>query len=108
MWMLGWNDGPGGSDPNLNGKSGSYIFRHGNYDYVNASVTWDPGTSDHTLPSSFYLSSAPSFFSAGASCDYPWPEVTPTESSPVQANSCGGPGLPAKARWDAGTPFIQP
>ena len=108
MWMLGWNDGPGGSDPNLNGSSGSYIFRHGNYDYVNGSVTWDTGTSDHTLPNSFYLSSAPSFFGAGASCVYKWPQVTPTGSSPIQTNSCGGSGLPAKARSDAGTPFVQP
>jgi hypothetical protein len=108
MWMIGWNSGNGGSDPNLNGISGSYLFRHGNYDYVNGAVTWDPGTSDHTLPSSFYLSSAPPFFSAGASCTYAWPQVTPTGSSPVQTNSCGGSGLPAKARWDAGTPFVQP
>jgi hypothetical protein len=108
MWMLGWNDGTGGSDPYLNGTTASYIFRHGNYDYVNAAVTWDSSTSDHTLPSSFYLSSAPSFFAAGASCAYTWPQVTPTGSSQVQANSCGGSGLPAKARWDGGKPFVQP
>jgi hypothetical protein len=107
MWMLGWNDGPGGTDPNLSGSSGAFLFRHGNYDYVTGGVTWDPATSNHTLPSSFYLSSAPASFSAGA-CTYPWPQVTPTGSTPVQKNSCGGSGLPAKARWDAGTPFKQP
>ncbi len=54
-----------------------------------------------------YLS-APTFFSAGASCTYSWPWVTPTGSTQIQSNSCGGPGLPAKARYDAGTPFVQP
>ncbi len=108
IWLTGWNDGPGGQDPYLNGATASYIFRHGDYDYVNASIAdWTTGYS-HTLPNSFYLSSKPSFFSAGASCAYPWPWVTPTGSSPIQINSCGGDGLPAKARWDAGTPFVQP
>jgi hypothetical protein len=108
MFMLGWNDGPGGQDPYLNGVSGSYIFRHGDYDYVDGSIVdWTSGYS-HTLPNSFYLSSTPSFFGPGASCTYPWPWVTPTESTVIQTNSCGGDGLPAKARWKAGTPFIQP
>jgi hypothetical protein len=106
--MLGWNGGPGGQDPYLGGAKGSYIFRHGDYDYVNASIAdWTSGYS-HTLPNSFYLSAAPAFFSAGASCTYPWPWVTPTGSTPVQTNSCGGSGLPAKARYAAGTPFKQP
>ena len=66
MWMLGWNDGNGGEDPYLDGAAGSYIFRHGNYDYVNGSIAdWTSGYS-HTLPNSFYLSSQPSFFSASA------------------------------------------
>lgn len=108
IFMLGWNAGPGGEDPYLDGASGSYIFRHGNYDYVHASIAdWTAGYS-HTIPNSFYLSSAPAFFSVGAKCTYPWPWVTPTGSTPIQANSCGGSGLPAKARYDAGTPFIQP
>ena len=68
---------------------------------------WTSGYTQ-TLPNSFYLSSAPSFFSTGASCTYAWPWVTPTGSNPIQANSCGGDGLPAKARWVAGTPFVQP
>jgi VCBS repeat protein len=105
MFMLGWNDGPGGQDPYMNGVSGSYVFRHGNYDYVTSSAQWDSNTPDHTLPNSFYLSSAPSFFAAGNRCAYPWPWVTPTGSTQIQTNSCGGSGLPAKARWDAGTPL---
>jgi hypothetical protein len=106
MWMLGWSDGNGGQDSNL--ANGAYIFRHGNYDYVNGSIAdWQSGYSQ-TLPNSLYLSSAPSFFGPGASCAYSWPWVTSTSSSPVQTNSCGGSGLPAKARFAAGMPFVQP
>jgi uncharacterized repeat protein (TIGR02543 family) len=108
IFMVGWNTGPGGQDPYMNGVKGSYIFRNGNYDYVNASIAeWASG-SPHTLPNSFYLSAAPSFFGSGAACTYSWPWVTPTGSTPVQANSCSGSGLPAKARYEAGTPFKQP
>ena len=113
MWMLGWNDGPGGQDPHLTGAAGSYIFRHGDYDYVNGSIAdWTSGYS-HTLPNSFYSSAQPSFFGAsGTKCTYPWPWVTPTGSIPIQAPSGSGcaatDGLPAKARWVAGTPFAQP
>jgi hypothetical protein len=112
MWMLGWNDGNGGQDPYLDGVKASYIFRHGDYDYVNGSIVdWTSGYS-HTLPNSFYLSSQPSFFGAsGAHCTYPWPWVIPT-NQPVQPPSgtgcTAGSALPAKARYDAGTPFTQP
>jgi hypothetical protein len=113
IWMLGWNDGNGGEDPYLDGVRASYIFRHGDYDYVNGSIAdWTSGYS-HTLPNSFYLSSRPSFFGAsGAKCTYPWPWVTPRGSSPIQSPSGTGctadTALPAKARWDAGKPFVQP
>lgn len=109
IWMLGWNSDASNSatsDPNLSG--GAFIFRHGDYDYVNGAIAdWTAGFSQ-TLPNSFYLASAPASFSAGAACTYPWPWVTPTGTSQIQANSCGGDGLPAKARWVAGTPFSQP
>lgn len=114
MFMLGWNaglpgaKGSGGQDPYLDGANGSYIYRNGNYDYVDASIVdWASGSSQ-TLPNSFYLSSAPAFFTSGASCTYPWPWVTPTGTTPIQTNSCGGSALPAKARYEAGTPFAQP
>ena len=113
IWMLGWNDGNGGEDPYLDGATASYIFRHGDYDYVNGAIAdWTSGYSD-TLPSSFYLSGQPSFFGkSGANCTYPWPWVTPTGSSPIQSPSGTGctadTALPAKARWDAGKPFVQP
>ena len=85
---------------------------HGNYDY------YDSGRRAmefrHLKPhlAQFLLSrvKAPSFFSAGSK--YPWPWVTPTGTSPIQTgpSGCGGTcsGLPAKARYDASKPFVQP
>ena len=111
IWMPGWNSdaaNPADTDPNLTASSGAFLFKHGNFDYVDgAIIDWASGYSQ-TLPNSFYLGAEPAFFSAGASCTYPWPWVTPDGSAPIQKNSCGGSGLPAKARWDAGTPFVQP
>lgn len=108
IFMLGWNGGNGGQDPNLNGKSGSYILINGNYDYVHNAVTWKGAPV--ALPSSLYLSGKPGFFVAGKG--YPWPWVTPTSSQKIQPGpvGCGGTcsGLPAQARWQAGTPFVQP
>jgi hypothetical protein len=111
IWMAGWNNlppYPNTGDPNLNGAGTHYVFRHGNYDYVTGGLVWDPNTPNHTLPDSLYLTSAPAFFSAGATCTYPWPWVTPTGSPQIQTNSCAGSGLPALARFNAGTPFVQP
>jgi hypothetical protein len=96
IWLLGWNNWDNTKyDPNL-GSSTPYVFRHGNYDYLNNAVSWDAGTPDHTLPNSFYLTQAPAFFGG-----YPWPWVTPTGSSQLYT-------LPAKARHTAGAPFGHP
>jgi hypothetical protein len=111
IWTRGSAQG-NGYDPNLwHGNSSPYMFRDGNYDFYNQSVSWNG--SSHSLPSSLYLPSAPAFFSAGSSCTYPFPWVTPTGGSPLQNASGGGAcssaaGLPARARYDAGTPFVQP
>jgi Chitobiase/beta-hexosaminidase C-terminal domain len=108
MFMLGWNGNNGGQDPYIDGSIASYVFISGNYDYVNGAIhAWASGYSQ-SLPNSLYLASAPAFFSGGASCTYAWPWVTPTASPYVQPNSCAGSGLPAQARWNAGTPFVQP
>jgi len=108
MFMLGWTGSANGQDPYLDGANASYIWIDGNYDYVNGAVTWSSLDLAHVLPNSLYLATAPAFFTAGASCTYPWPWVTPTSSPYVQPNSCAGSGLPALARWKAGTPFAQP
>jgi hypothetical protein len=98
-WLLGWtasewNYAP---DPNLNGTNNpQFIFRHGDYDYLNgSSVDWTTGYS-HTLPNSFYLSAKPTFFGADT-----WPWVNPTGPTLLYTN-------PAQARYVAGTPFATP
>jgi len=88
-----------------------YKLLDGNFDYVNNAVVWKNGS--HALPNSLYLKYAPPYFSAGAACTYPWPWVTPTGGSQLLTASGSGPctsysGLPAKARWDAGTLLSQP
>jgi hypothetical protein len=93
IFLLGWDTGP--VDPNV----AATALRHGNFDYLTNSVTWDPSISDHALPSSMYLSGKPAFFNAGSG--YTWPWVDPTGARQLYT-------LPAKARFDAHTPFIQP
>ncbi len=66
------------------------LFRHGNFDYVGHAVSWDAKTTSHTLPPSFYLSSAPAWWPAST----PWPWVGPDATPMVGV-------LPAKARADA-------
>ena len=96
VWNLGWD---GYSPYPVDAQVQATALRHGNFDYVTSSVTWDPNTSEHTLPNSLYLSQRPAFFNAGRG--YVWPWVDPLGATKLYT-------LPAKARYDAGTPFIQP
>ncbi len=107
IWALGWNDFNGGQDSNL--TSAQYMFRHHNYDAVNNNVVDDQAGYLTSLPNSVFLAATPSYFGPGASCTYtyPWIQVNGS-ANPVKTNSCAGSGLPAKARWNAGTPFVQP
>jgi hypothetical protein len=96
IWKLGWDDwSPYPIDP----RATATTLRHGNYDYVTNSVVWDRSISNHVLPPSLYLSQSPAFFNAGRG--YAWPWVNPLDAVQLQT-------LPAKARFDAGTPFVQP
>jgi hypothetical protein len=105
-WTLNSQFGPGiyvlGYD-SCNGKTDAEVAAtaiiDGNYDYVQNQITWASTDTSHTLPASFYLSSKPAFFNAGSG--YAWPWVNPTGSPQLYTN-------PAKARYDAGTPFRQP
>jgi hypothetical protein len=72
---------------------------HGNYDFLNNAVSWAPNNDNHELPNSLYLTQKPAFFTGGRG--YAWPWVNPTGSQQLYT-------LPAKARYDAGTPFTQP
>ena len=96
IWMLGWDDwNPYPTDS----KVLATTLRHGNFDYLTNSVAWDPSIAERNLPPSLYRTVKPAFFSAGRG--YAWPWVDPAGATPVLS-------LPAKARYDAGTPFVQP
>jgi len=92
IWMLGWEKA---TDTRVSAST----LRHGNFDYLNNTVKWDPNIANHTLPNSLYLSRKPAFFDAGTGHTWPW--VDPVGTTKLYV-------LPAKARYDAGTPFTQP
>jgi hypothetical protein len=71
----------------------STVIRDGNYDYLTNSVHWHttPGYAG-TLQNSLYLKSKPAFFGSSR-----WPWVEPLDSTQLYT-------LPAKARYDGGTP----
>jgi hypothetical protein len=85
IWMLGWDNA-------VDARVAASVLRHGNVDYLTNTVNWDPTITNHTLPNSLYLTQKPAFFG-----NNPWPWVDPT---------AGAYTLPAKARYDAGTPLL--
>jgi hypothetical protein len=102
-WQLcGLNDDDNVPD---GGECMSTLLRDGNYDYYSKQVHWHGigGTgagngltppANATLPDSLYLTAKPAFFGTNA---WPW----------VNGSSSGAPlpgTLPAKTRYDAGTP----
>ena len=96
IWMLGWD---AVKPYPIDAQVVATTLRHGNFDYVTNSVNWDPAIPGRELPNSLYLTEKPAFFDAGSG--YVWPWVDP--AGPVKLHV-----LPAKARYDAGTPFTQP
>jgi len=96
IWMLGWD---GVKPYPTDARVAATTLRHGNFDYLTNTVKWDPATANRTLPNSLYLTRKPAFFSAGKG--YIWPWVAPVGATKLYT-------LPAKARYDAGTPFTQP
>ena len=91
--MMGWADLPNHVyDPNVIATN----FVDGNYDDLTHAVHWATTDTTHTLPNSLFLTRAPAFFAG-----YTWPWVDPVGATKVYT-------LPAKARYDAGTPFTQP
>jgi hypothetical protein len=87
------------------GKCLSTLLRDGNYDYFTNEVHWHgiggtgvkngltPPAND-ILPASMYLTSKPAFFGSD-----PWPWVNGSDAT----NPLPG-QLPARTRYDAGTP----
>ncbi len=91
IWLLGWNDI---APYTVDTKVAATALRDGNWDGYLGQQTWLTGTQG-TLPSSLYLASKPAFFGSNT-----WPWVDPTTGTTYV--------LPAKARYDAGTPNTVP
>jgi hypothetical protein len=92
IWELGYMDiSPQGYDPQV----AATAIQDGNYDYLNNAQKWITTPGGYPLPNSLYLSGKPTFFGS-----YQWPWVDPTTGTTYT--------LPAKARYDTGTPFVQP
>jgi hypothetical protein len=97
LYKFGWDDwAPYPIDP----KVAQTAVRHGNYDYLNNAVRWDPG-----LPRAH-----------AAQLAVPEPEARVLLRGQGLHLALGGPhrtttqlsSCPAKVRYDAGSPFVQP
>jgi hypothetical protein len=98
MWQMGTQ-----SNPTTNtwvANTYTTQLRQGNWDWVTGAQVWyanpigasGPGNGTAmAIPNSLYLTSAPAFFGSN-----PWPWVDPSTGTTYK--------LPAKARFDAGTP----
>lgn len=93
MFKLGYNPENWNAPPDP--KVLSTLVRGGNYDYATNQVHWE-NIPEQTLPNSLYLTAKPSFFGS-----HVWPWVDPVGTTKVYE-------LPARARFDAGTPFADP
>ncbi len=65
----------------------STLIRHGNYDFVKKSITWDPNNADHTIPRSLYYGSTPSWWPVSVA----FPPIGPDRNPMVS-------DIPAKIR----------
>jgi hypothetical protein len=91
IWLMGWN----GSPPyNVDTNVAATAIRDGNWDWLLGRQTWLTGAAG-SLTDSLYLKNRPVFFGSN-----PWPWVDPTTGITYT--------LPAKARYDAGTPNLVP
>jgi hypothetical protein len=114
IYVIGWSGETGGSGSRDDSLTVASMMRWGNYDIVNGSVQWNssevpsglspygnPVPSNHSLPSSLYLTSAPSFWGmkSGYGTTPPWPPIGPDVSGGT------GPGghvyeIPAELCYD--------
>ena len=87
VWLLGWDEvAPYAYDPAV----AATAIRDGNWDWLQAKQSWH-NAPPLPLPDSLYLPGKPAFFGAS-----PWPWVDPATGTLKT--------LPARARYDAGTP----
>ena len=74
------------------------IIRHGNYDYVNNAVVWDPNIPDHTIPDSLFTTQAESIARGMIWGNLTFPPINPANPSAVTVDS-----IPAGYRFNHGT-----
>ena len=102
--MLGYHSS-GTETVSDGGKTMATVLRDGNYDYVTGQTHWHGigGTgagngltppANATLPASMYLTAKPAFFGSNA---WPWVDGS-SATNPLPGS------LPARQRYDAGTP----
>jgi hypothetical protein len=102
MWMVCWQNNDSVPD---GGKCQSTLLRDGNFDYFSKEVHWHgiggsgvnsglTPPANSTLPASMYLTSKPAFFGSSL---WPWVDGS-TATNPLPGQ------LPARVRYDAGTP----
>jgi hypothetical protein len=107
-WQMGADQSHVNIDGNWAWVPGTYKLqlRQGNWDWFKQAQTWYPGSgigasgfpgtgTPQAIPNSLYLHQAPAFF-----CSNAWPWVQPSTGTTHT--------LPAKARFDAGTPNAVP
>ena len=69
------------------------MIRHGNYDYLNHAIAWDPAIADHAIPTSYFRTSKPAFFGNLA-----WPPFDPA-APPGAFNDANISRIPAGYRY---------
>ena len=89
IWSLGYDPEAWTMYPDP--QTLSTVIRDGNYDFLTKSQRWHNTPGGFAIPNSLYLPSTPGFFGAKQ-----WPWTDPSTGT-ISA-------LPAKARYDAGTP----
>jgi hypothetical protein len=90
IWKLGYDQWTSRPDP----KVLTTVIRDGNFDFLTNTQHWHNTPKGFFIPNSLYLSAKPAFFGTS-----PWPWVDPTTGALAT--------LPAKSRFDAGTPFCN-
>lgn len=99
IWMLGvdndYTQVPSLDNKILDNSFPGHVIRDGNWDWLQSTQSWHNTPTKFTIPSSLYLTGAPTFW-AGSAHATTWPWVDPSNGTTYV--------LPAKARYDAGQP----
>ena len=93
IWVLGYDPERWGQYPEP--QTLATVIRDGNYDFLTNSQRWHNTPGGFVIPNSMYLTSIPAFFGNNI-----WPWVNAATGTTYT--------LPAKARYDAGTPNTLP